>query len=48
MNKQNIYYVQDKQQILDLLENIITKDDIILLKASNGMKFYEIAEKLKI
>lgn len=47
MNKQNIYYLEDKQQILDLLKNITTKDDTILLKASNGMKFYEIAEKLK-
>lgn len=47
MNKQNIYHLEDKQQILDLLKNIITKNDIILLKASNGMKFYEIAEKLK-
>lgn len=48
MNKQNIYYLEDKQQILDLLKNITTKDDTILLKASNGMKFYEIAEKLKV
>ncbi len=47
MNNQKIYYLENKQQILDLLKNILKKGDTILLKASNGMKFYEIAEKLK-
>lgn len=48
MKKENIYYMEDKQQILNLLNNMTTKNDIILLKASNGMKFYEIAEKLNL
>lgn len=48
MDKQNIYYMEDKQQILNLLNNMTTKNDTILLKASNGMKFYEIAEKLNL
>ena len=33
--------------IIENIENIIKKDDIVLLKASNGMKFIKIVEKLK-
>jgi len=47
MNKENIYYFEDKNEIIKLLEKIITKDDVVLFKASNGMKFFEIVEKLK-
>lgn len=47
MNKENIYYFEDKNEIIKLLQEIITKDDVILFKASNGMKFFEIVEELK-
>ncbi len=43
---ENIYYKEDKEDILEILKNIVKKDDVILFKASNGMKFYEIAEKV--
>lgn len=47
MNKENIYYLEDKEKIIVKLKEIIKKDDVILFKASNGMKFFEIVEKLK-
>jgi len=47
MNKNNIYYFKDKTDINNLLKNIVKKGDIILFKASNGMKFFELAENAK-
>ena len=47
MNKENIYYFEDKNEIIKLLQKIMTKDDVVLFKASNGMKFFEIVEELK-
>ena len=43
MKKDQIYYIQDKEEILKIIKEIAKKDDIILFKASNGMKFYELA-----
>ena len=34
------------QNILEKLEEILKPGDVILFKASNGMKFFELAEKL--
>jgi len=47
MNKENIYYFEDKNEIINLLEKILVKDDVVLFKASNGMRFFEIVEELK-
>ena len=46
MNNENIYYANTKEEIEALLEKIVKKGDIILFKASNGMKFYELAERM--
>ena len=46
MNKENIYYLENKEEIEPLLEKIAKKDDVILFKASNGMGFYKIVERL--
>ncbi|MGN1297283.1 MAG: UDP-N-acetylmuramoyl-tripeptide--D-alanyl-D-alanine ligase [Clostridia bacterium] len=46
MDPKNIYYLEDKEDIIVLLEKILKPGDIILLKASNGMKFYELAERM--
>ena len=46
MNNENIYYVERKDEIETILEKIVKKGDIILFKASNGMKFYELAEEM--
>lgn len=45
MNEENIYYLEEKEQIYELLQKIVKPKDVILFKASNLMKFYEIAEK---
>lgn len=47
MPKENIYYFEEKENIVEQLKQIIKKDDVILFKASNGMKFFEIVEKIK-
>ncbi len=46
MNKNNIYYFENKDEVLTKLKEILNSEDVVLLKASNGMKFFEIAEQL--
>ena len=46
MDIQNVYYIEDKYEIISLLERINKPGDVILLKASNGMKFYDLAEEM--
>ena len=46
MEKNNIYYFEDKNEIQNFIRNIWKKGDAILFKASNGMKFFEIVENL--
>ena len=45
--KENILYFNDKHELIDNLKNIMKEDDVILIKASNGMKLFEVSEKLK-
>ena len=42
-----IYYYSNKKNLFDNLQKIILKDSIILLKASRGMAFEEIIDKIK-
>ena len=44
--KSNIFYFEDKNEIQEFIKKIWKKGDAILFKASNGMKFFEIVEKL--
>ena len=46
-DEKNIYYFENKENIVDLLRKIIQVEDVILFKASNGMRFFDIAEKIK-
>ena len=46
MKKENIYYFENKIEIIDFIKNIWKKNDVYLFKASNGMKFFELAETL--
>ncbi len=39
-----IQYFETKEEILEYLKNHIKENDVILVKASNGMKFYEICD----
>lgn len=45
--KENIFYFENKDELFNNLKNNLKSGDIILIKASNGMKLFEIAEKLK-
>ena len=46
MNKENVYILRKTEEIKPLLEKIVKNNDVILFKASNGMKFYKIAEEV--
>lgn len=46
MSEENIYYFETKEEIINKLKEVSKKGDVILLKASNGMKFFDIAEKI--
>ena len=49
MQKENIYYFHEKEQnqkIIQLLKKILQKGDVVLVKASNSMKFFQIAEEI--
>ncbi len=45
-NKENVYYLRKTEEIKPLLEKIVKNNDVILFKASNGMKFYKVAEEV--
>ena len=46
-NKENILYFNDPKILLNKLKQNLEEGDIILFKASNGMKLFEVAENLK-
>ena len=46
MKECNVYYLENKEDIESLLQKIINKGDVILFKASNGMQYYKIAERM--
>lgn len=46
MKNENIYYLENKEDIKNLLDKIINPNDVVLFKASNGMKFYEIVTQM--
>ncbi len=39
-------HLKDKNEVIEKLKEIQQEGDVILIKASNGMKFYEIVEKI--
>lgn len=47
MNEKNIYIIENREEVLKVLKDISTKGDIILFKASNGMKFFELANTIE-
>lgn len=47
-NEKNIYYFENREEIANLLKQIVQSEDVILFKASNGMRFFDIVEKIKI
>ena len=45
-NAKEKYWFENNEEVIKMLKNIITENDIVLLKASNGMNFKEICEAL--
>lgn len=45
---QKVYYFETQEAFFDVLDNILLKDDTILVKASRGMRFEKTIEKLMI
>ena len=46
MQEEQMYYFNTKEEIEEYVRKIWKEEDAILFKASNGMKFFEIAESL--
>ena len=47
MTKRNIFYFEKREDMEKRLKEMIQTGDVILLKASNGMKFFDIVEELR-
>ena len=45
--KDNIRIYNTKEEIIEDLKNIIQKDDVVLVKASRGIKFEDITKALE-
>lgn len=43
---ENAHYFEDKQVAFKFLKNIIKPNDVVIFKASNGMRFFDLVEKL--
>ena len=41
-----IYFMNNNEQIVEKLTQELRNGDVVLVKASNGMKFFEICQKL--
>ena len=41
-----IYFMNSNEEIVENLSQKLRKGDVVLVKASNGMKFFEICQKL--
>ena len=46
MKKEDIIYFEEREELIEKLKNIMGKGDIILFKASNGMKLFEIIQEI--
>lgn len=46
-NKEKVVYSTDKEELTKELKKILQNGDVVLIKASNGMKLFEVAEYLK-
>ena len=46
MDSKNVYHFENNEEASNLINQIAKENDIVLVKASNGMHFDEIVEKL--
>ena len=48
INDKYVYYAKTREELIQMLIEEISSNDVILFKASNGMKLFDIVEKLKL
>jgi len=48
INDKNVYYANTQEELIKMLEKELQSEDMILVKASNGMKLFDVVEKLKL
>ena len=46
MNKEKMYNVDNNDKAIDIINDILIKDSVVLIKASNSMRFVDIYNKL--
>ena len=46
LGEDKVFYLENKEKIEELLKNIVKPGDVVLFKASNGMQYYKIAERM--
>lgn len=46
MKATNVFHFDNLEELTNTLKTLMKKDDAILIKASNGMKFYQIAQNI--
>ena len=44
--KENVFYCTDRKELKEKLKISLQDGDVVLIKASNGMKLFEVAEEL--
>ncbi len=47
MEETQVYHLNDTQKIIKMLKEIVQPEDVLLFKASHGMKFFELAEEIQ-
>ena len=47
MNKEKIFYLNDKKELLEKIIQNMQSGDVIFFKASNGMRLFEIVDQLR-
>ena len=48
MQEDKIYYFENQKDTLNQLKQMLKSGDVVLFKASNGMKFFDMAEEVKL
>ena len=44
---ENIFYFKEKEDLIRFLKKFLKNGDVVLVKASNGMKLFEVVDKIK-
>ena len=48
ISDKNVYYANTQEELIKMLKEELQNEDTILVKASNGMKLFDVVEKLKL